>query len=835
MHPPTRSHPRTPHTASSTKHKQKIPHNSSESDSDTSVQALEQPPKHVRGRKNAPIIIDDSDSERDAPRPAKRLRIEVTRPSISESIPRPSARPAPLLHRNASSHAQIDRAFGFPSAAGPSRIPSVGLTNQSGQPVAGPSRSYASTTSVSPASIRRTKSNEKVRKSPLKTSLNKLSAPRAPVLPETLQPAHVPWSSSGPIQHGTPAGSPALLGLPPVEYLDDEAFFTPPNQISTPSSSPSAKVVLPPLDPIHADAILQNALEILPDLEPEWASAEIAKHLASGHTNRLAEIIVDRALEVEGGYPKAIGKAKEKKKEEEPEDGYKLNTYRHAQRSGPQYYALATQYLEAEFPLMPTAYIRSTFVKTCGSLFSPAYYRLLEDIQANPRPYVELQKPRKSKGIALMSGISLAGDGGEAEFERELAWLEERLVKENAEKEEAERKRKILDEAIASGYGIECGCCFGDEILENMFQCAEGHLFCKECTMRNAEMKLGEQQITITCMDLSGCRAPFPESELGRALSEKTLSLYHRLKQARELELAAIEGLESCPSCPYSAIIENPDEKLFRCMNETCGQVTCRKCRRKEHIPKTCEEMDKERTLNRRHAVEDAMSAALIRNCPKCTKPFVKDSGCNKIICTTCRTMSCYVCRKIITGYEHFDRQTSNCTAARDKGKCRLWDSEANPDEKAIRAARDAAAAEAMAAAAAEGAQVNAEELDIDMPEALPTNLPGANHLAAPLPNHLVIQPILPLYDRLRQLGQERVDRVDQMPAAQQHANVALNIHNGHIRQHEENIARMVNADLARARPDALVVPAAGAAVDPAASLIARSAAQSARRVGGGR
>ncbi|KAE8540681.1 hypothetical protein D1P53_003045 [Cryptococcus gattii VGV] len=832
MHPHTRPHPQTPHTASPTKHKQKIPHNSSDSDSDTSVQALEQPPKLVRGRKNTPIIIDDSDSERDAARPVKRLRIEDTRPSITESIPRPSARPAPPLHRNASSHAQTDRAFGYPSTAGPSRIPSVGLTNQSEQPVAGSSRLYALTTIVSPASIRRTKSNEKVHKSPVKTTLNKTPAPRAPVLLVTLQSAQGPWSSPGPIQHGTPASSPALLGLPPVDYLDDEAFFTPPNQISTASPSPSAKIVLPPLDPIHTDAILQNALEILPDLEPEWASAEIAKHLASGHTNRLAEIIVDRALEVEEGYPKAIGKAKEKKKEEEPEDGYKLNTYRHAERSGPQYYALATQYLEAEFILTPTAYIRSTFVKTCGSLFTPAYYRLLADGQANPRPYVELQKPRKSKGIALMSGIGLAGDGGEAEFERELTWLEERLAKENAEKEEAERKRKILDAAIASGQGIECGCCFGDDILENMFQCAEGHLFCKECTMRNAEMKLGEQQITITCMDLSGCRAPFPESELGRTLSEKTLSLYHRLKQARELELAAIEGLESCPSCPYSAIIENPDEKLFRCMNVTCGQVTCRKCRRKEHIPKTCEEMDKERTLNRRHTVEDAMSAALIRNCPKCTKPFVKDSG----------TMSCYVCRKVITGYEHFDRQPSNySTAARDKGKCRLWDSDTNPDEKAIRAARDAAAAEAMAAAAAEGAQVNAEELDVDMPEALPASLPGANRLVAPLPNHFDIQPILPRYDRLRQLGQERVDRVDQMPAAQQHANVALNIHNGRIRQHEENIAQMVNADLARARPGAqplplpVVVPAAGAAVDPAARFIARLATQSARRDGGGR
>lgn len=225
MHPPTRSHPQTLHTASSTKHKQKIPHNSSNSDLDTSVQALEQPPKLVRGRKNAPIIVDDSDSELDVPRPAKRLRIEDTRPSITKLIPRPSARPAPLLHRNASSHAQTDRIFGYPSAAGPSEIHSVRLTDQSEQPIPGSSRLYASTTIVSPASIRRTKSNEKVHKSHVKTPFNKKSAPRAPVLPETLQSAQALWSSSGPIQHGTPASSPALLGLPPVEYLDDQAFL----------------------------------------------------------------------------------------------------------------------------------------------------------------------------------------------------------------------------------------------------------------------------------------------------------------------------------------------------------------------------------------------------------------------------------------------------------------------------------------------------------------------------------------------------------------------------------------------------------------------------------
>lgn len=37
------------------------------------------------------------------------------------------------------------------------------------------------------------------------------------------------------------------------------------------------------------------------------------------------------------------------------------------------------------------------------------------------------------------------------------------------------------------------------------------------------------------------------------------------------------------------------------------------------------------------------------------------------------------------SSYEHFDRQRSNYSAAaRDKGKCRLWDSDTNPDEKAV-------------------------------------------------------------------------------------------------------------------------------------------------------
>jgi TRIAD3 protein (E3 ubiquitin-protein ligase RNF216) len=41
--------------------------------------------------------------------------------------------------------------------------------------------------------------------------------------------------------------------------------------------------------------------------------------------------------------------------------------------------------------------------------------------------------------------------------------------------------------------------------------------------------------------------------------------------------------------------------------------------------------MEADKKLDKRHAIEDAMSDALIRKCPKCEKPFIKEAGCNKI------------------------------------------------------------------------------------------------------------------------------------------------------------------------------------------------------------
>lgn len=40
--------------------------------------------------------------------------------------------------------------------------------------------------------------------------------------------------------------------------------------------------------------------------------------------------------------------------------------------------------------------------------------------------------------------------------------------------------------------------------------------------------------------------------------------------------IAEIDGLECCPYCPYAVIVDNPDDKVFRCLNPECMKETCR-------------------------------------------------------------------------------------------------------------------------------------------------------------------------------------------------------------------------------------------------------------------
>jgi TRIAD3 protein (E3 ubiquitin-protein ligase RNF216) len=81
-------------------------------------------------------------------------------------------------------------------------------------------------------------------------------------------------------------------------------------------------------------------------------------------------------------------------------------------------------------------------------------------------------------------------------------------------------------------------------------------------------------------MDTSGCKARFSETELRRVLDPKLMALYDRLAARADLDKAGIEGLEECPFCEYRCVIDNDQEKLFRCRRMECMQVSCRACKK---------------------------------------------------------------------------------------------------------------------------------------------------------------------------------------------------------------------------------------------------------------
>lgn len=176
---------------------------------------------------------------------------------------------------------------------------------------------------------------------------------------------------------------------------------------------------------------------------------------------------------------------------------------------------------------------------------------------------------------------------------KEYTWLVQKL-----EARQCSPVPDLTSEHLEEGEGVECGCCFttypfvslpgcpasrfiDSSLKGEMAQCTDTHLFCKGCVTSYTSTKLGEQNADLHCMDISGCKMAFPESELRRVLPAKLFDLYEQIRQRRDIELAELDGLEECPFCDYKVVVDVDFEtdKLLRCQNEECLKVSCRKCK----------------------------------------------------------------------------------------------------------------------------------------------------------------------------------------------------------------------------------------------------------------
>ncbi|KAK0714830.1 hypothetical protein B0H67DRAFT_487397 [Lasiosphaeris hirsuta] len=134
----------------------------------------------------------------------------------------------------------------------------------------------------------------------------------------------------------------------------------------------------------------------------------------------------------------------------------------------------------------------------------------------------------------------------------------------------------------------------------------------------------------------------------------------------------------------------------FKCENKECLRDSCLSCGKAWVDIHVCNESS---LVALRTQIEQNMSMAIKRVCPRCNTSFVKNAGCNKLTCP-CGYKMCYVCRKDIggtddgpdVGYRHFcehfrpEGDPRPCTQCK---KCNLWETE--DTEKVLQQAKEEA------------------------------------------------------------------------------------------------------------------------------------------------
>ncbi|KAK1164956.1 E3 ubiquitin-protein ligase RNF216-like [Acipenser oxyrinchus oxyrinchus] len=337
---------------------------------------------------------------------------------------------------------------------------------------------------------------------------------------------------------------------------------------------------------------------------------------------------------------------------------------------------------------------------------------LTDAIKKWQETFPEATKKQKRQKEASQIYIDFKFEHGDLKLERRLHFLEnkrrhwrmydkksivppllkeinfyEQKVKEMAEHEDFLLALQMNEEQYQKdGQLIECLCCYGKFAFEELTQCADGHLFCKECLVKYAqEAVFGAGRSELSCMD-GNCQCSFPTSELEKVLPENVLCKYYERLAEEAVAATCADELVRCPFCSFPALLDK-EVFLFSCPNARCRKESCRKCHIlwKDHIDLTCDQVAEKDEIRIRVSFEEKMTAARVRKCHQCGTGLVKSEGCNRMSCR-CGAHMCYLCRAPINGYNHFCQHARTPgSACRQCQKCSLWTDPTQDDERIIK------------------------------------------------------------------------------------------------------------------------------------------------------
>lgn len=201
----------------------------------------------------------------------------------------------------------------------------------------------------------------------------------------------------------------------------------------------------------------------------------------------------------------------------------------------------------------------------------------------------------------------------------------------------------------------------------------EGHCFCKNCFIQEAEAKKSNPFFFQKCYANEACPDLYSMDILKKYLPENDISsMIDSLRKQAFKTLKAqglLEDWEKCDNCGEYCPSKNGNNAYHMCRREECSYCKCRACGQKIHWGKECEitvELKQPQFLN---SVTEAMNNAALKVCPWCNSLQIRVSGCNRIPCSQCHKNFCYICGVGLPGgagkpgdpYEHFRRAGAEC------------------------------------------------------------------------------------------------------------------------------------------------------------------------------
>ena len=254
---------------------------------------------------------------------------------------------------------------------------------------------------------------------------------------------------------------------------------------------------------------------------------------------------------------------------------------------------------------------------------------------------------------------------------------------------------------------INCNVCFEEYSNKTLIRCSNispenKHVSCPDCTLGHINSLMSNGIASNTCMfDKSDkCGGTYSNKDIEKVINESSnpemLLKWNELIDISEiLKMASIcDDYIICPlCCKWGCIFEIPAGVVgnFYIPCERCNERWCNVCKRKAHGNRSCYKLEFEinETTEKKtdiidHMLQEIITKTLTHCCTSCGCAYIKDEGCNLMICPNCDGLSCYICNmrlyiKNNTKYWHFsghELSDSNAT-------CPLWNNEAGDGKEA--------------------------------------------------------------------------------------------------------------------------------------------------------